>query len=154
MDIEALKDAAKKAKREYEKAKSDIDDMAKAAADQVRKLNAGRLLELETAANAALAAYNHVASLAASHPWEGKEVGRPRPGRMGWEFGVVEVRRLGTKFAEHTPDWRMPRMGKPFVRGLLKSGRPALKVLHFGDNIAGVELYGWQLVDDAQGDAK
>jgi hypothetical protein len=154
MDIEALKDAANKAQRERIRAEREVDDMAKAAADQVRKLNAGRLLELGHAADAALAAYNHVASLAASHPWEGKKVWRKKWSHSSKEFGVVEVRRLDTKFAEHTPDWRMPGMGKPFVRGLLKSGRPALKVLHYGENINGVALSGWQLVDDAQGDTK
>ena len=92
-------------------------------------------------------------SSGATHEWEGKKVQRLeriRKGSAAWNrtyedvtvYGVVEVRRNGTKFADNSASWRLPVLGQAFVRYLKKDGTPGLKI---DDRRVGT-LAGWSLV--------
>lgn len=88
----------------------------------------------------------------ASHEWEGKKVQRVERMRKGGAFnrtyedvtiyGIVEVRRNGTRFADNAAKWRLPSLGQAFVRYLKQDGTPGLKI---DDRRVG-SLTGWSLV--------
>jgi hypothetical protein len=83
-------------------------------------------------------ALKEAVSNAASHPWEGKKVYRSIPIYASkWSskqtgtkrvYGVVEVFRLGTVFADNTSSWSRPSLGNAFVRLLKKDGTPGVKI--------------------------
>jgi hypothetical protein len=81
-----------------------------------------------------------------THPWEGKKVTRKMNKRIRYNltevdvFGIVEVRRTGTIFAENVA-WHMkPDYGQVFVRLLKADGKPGLMIEKLTDK--------WTLADE------
>lgn len=83
------------------------------------------------------------------HEWTGKRVYRMVNRAYGYrtnmvrEYGIVETRRIETKFPYNTADYRMPSLGDGFVRLLKK------------DNTVGSKfdsMYGWTLDDETSSD--
>jgi hypothetical protein len=101
-------------------------------------------------------ALKEATSNAASHPWEGKKVYRTEPvfasqwsgKQVGTKriYGVVEVCRLDTAFADNTSSWGRPSLGNSFVRLLKKDGTPGVKIDR--DSRYGGQLAGWQLAEE------
>lgn len=106
------------------------------------KINADyrdRITAADNAEWAAEKAFTDARSAAASHEWEGKKVtrmDRKYRGSRAWNrayeevpiYGVVEVTRSGTNFAENLANWRRPALGVAFVRLLKKDGTPGMKI--------------------------
>lgn len=122
---------------------------------QVRMKHSAAISAATSALSKAEWAVKEAISAGGAHPWEGKKVFYSKPvfasrwssRQTGTEriYGVVEVCRVGTQFADNVSSWGRPGLGKPFVRLLKKDGTTGLKIDR--DTRYG-ELRGWQLADE------
>ncbi|PYJ10785.1 MAG: hypothetical protein DMF06_05110 [Verrucomicrobia bacterium] len=132
-ELRAASSAAHKAQKDAETAR---DREIYEAKQRIVEAHASNIYALQKAKWEADEALRQYQSETASHPWEGKRVNhkwKSSGGRVSPPVaGVVEVRRVGTEFPGNTAKWRIPDMGKPFVRMLKKDGSPSLKFEAFG----------------------
>jgi hypothetical protein len=140
--IEELKNALDLAEKAHDQVKMAIADAKRAAAQaidaeyaEIRATTHAVYYQAEQAHRAAVAA-------AGSHEWEGKRVYREKPlysskwasrpyGKVPVE-GIVEIRRLDTKFAENI-NYGLPSLGQAFVRLLKKDGKPGIAIERLGN---------------------
>ena len=134
MTIEEMEKAVRESKDKLRAVKKQRDDELDAAQ---REINARWQPALDEAARQVNLAERHLreaVSATATHPWEGKRVVGHKwvtsgfSGRHETAYGIVEVRRVDTLFADNLASYKRPAIGEAFVRLLKKDGTPGMKI--------------------------
>jgi hypothetical protein len=135
---------------EAHRAASDLDSVIRVekvqACDAIDLRFKDQRSKLHAVVSAAYAAERDAMDRLSDHPWTGKRVYKDidvgRWGRMQIvrTEGVVETRRSTTVFPVNQANWRIPAIGKGFVRLLKKDGTAGSKIDELGPR--------WKLIEE------